>query len=77
MCTKGRDVQGLPTLVGIREIFEKLCLGGSGGIRILDDAMQKIGFLRIEADEYIISLDPPHPRPHPSLRPIELLPIEP
>ena len=26
-------------------IFQKICLGGLGGIRIFDDAMQKIGFL--------------------------------
>ena len=38
-------------------------------------------FLRIEGDEYIISLDPPPPpHPHPlppASGPIELLPIEP
>ena len=34
------------------------------------------GFLRIEGDEYIISLDPPPAPPTPSLGPIELLPRE-
>ena len=38
--------------------------------------LKNSNFLRIEGDEYIISLDPP-PAPTPSLGPIELLPIEP
>ena len=38
--------------------------GGLGGIRIFDDAMQKIGFLRL-IEEYIISPPPPAPHPQP------------
>ena len=41
--------------------------GGQGG-SIFHDTMQKISFLRIEGDEYIISLDPPPSTP--SLRPL-------
>ena len=52
----------------------KLGGGGLAGQRITLH-QKKFHFLRIEGDEYIISLDPPPPTP--SLGPIELLPIEP